>query len=166
MVKTMLEEASPHRPARGRPVNRTTLEEASLHRTARGRPVTRTTLEEVEPHRTAQEAPVTRTMVEEEASRASVEEPYRTARAQPVTRTMVVEASEVKLPAVELALVEELDLAPFLLDFRPQTLERSTSRTVMAASATRIMQGSSKTQDDERECAPPGLVIPLIYSET
>ena len=92
-------------------------------------------------------------------------------REAPVTRTMVEEASVGELPMVEeLAsveeLVEELALAPFLLDFRPQTLERSTSRTVMAASATRIMQGSSKTQDDERECAPPGLVIPLIYSET
>jgi len=77
----------------------------------------------VEPRRTVLEAPATRTMVEEEASRASVEEPYRTARGQPVTRTMVVEASVARLPA----LVEELDLAPFLLDFRPQTLERSTS---------------------------------------
>ena len=76
---------------------------------------------------------------------ASAEEPHRTVPEAPVTRTMVVEASDLRgdlvgEPALveELVSVEELALA-VSLDFRPQTSERSTSKTVMAASATRIM---------------------------
>ena len=104
--------------------------EEELHRTVLEDPATRTTLveealvaSEEEPNRTVWGRPVTRTTAEE----ASVEELHRTVQEASVIRTTVVEAPVVELVVVEPAWVEELDLAPFFLDFRPQTLERSTS---------------------------------------
>ena len=100
----------------------------------------------------------------EEASEALEEEPHRTARDRPVTRTMVEEASELRGDSVgELPMVGELALVGEpLLDFQPPTLEHSTSRTVTAASVTRIM-ARSKTGVEASWCSLPGTGLGLFH---